>query len=538
MSIYNEIKFGKEAQDEIFEGARIVAKAVASTLGPNGRTSIIDGFNGTNYIITKDGVSVAKAVGKLKNQYQNIGANVIKNIASETAKTGDGTSTASVLGLSMIENGRKYLASGVKQSDLKKGIDCATKMAIEKIKSKSKSIRSQSDIKNVATIASNNDTFIGNLVANAYSQIGDDGILTVEDSQRTETYLEFVEGLQFNNGYESPYFVNNEKMTCELKNPYILITDEEINNLNILGKILNQIAQEGRSLLMIASGYGGQTIPALVVNAMNKTLQVCAVKCPEFGELRKESLNDIAILTGGTFISESVGKSLIKMEMSDLGSAEKVVITKEDTLIVGGKGDKSAINDRVEYIKSQIEVENVDAKKEKMKKRVASLNGGVCVLRVYADNEVQMKELKDRIEDTICSVKASVKDGIVLGGGVTMLKVASELEPPKELTDNQICGFNIVKNALEMPIRQLAKNSGVSDDVIVEKTISESDGEKSGYNFATMEWDDNLFDKVVDPTLVETSALKNASSFVGLYLNTEVVITTVNEEENKNCNCK
>ena len=538
MSIYNEVKFGKEAQDEIFEGARIVAKAVASTLGPNGRTSIIDGFNGTNYTITKDGVSVAKAVGKLKNQYQNIGANVIKNIASETAKTGDGTSTASVLGLSMIENGRKYLASGVKQSDLKKGIDCATKMAIEKIKSKSKSIRSQSDIKNVATIASNNDTFIGNLVANAYSQIGDDGILTVVDSQRTETYLEFVEGLQFNNGYESPYFVNNEKMTCELKNPYILITDEEINNLNILGKILNQIAQEGRSLLMIASGYGGQTIPALVVNAMNKTLQVCAVKCPEFGELRKESLNDIAILTGGTFISESVGKSLIKMEMSDLGSAEKVVITKEDTLIVGGKGDKSAINDRVEYIKSQIEVENVDAKKEKMKKRVASLNGGVCVLRVYADNEVQMKELKDRIEDTICSVKASVKDGIVLGGGVTMLKVASELEPPKELTDNQICGFNIVKNALEMPIRQLAKNSGVSDDVIVEKTISESDGEKSGYNFATMEWDDNLFDKVVDPTLVETSALKNASSFVGLYLNTEVVITTVNEEENKNCNCK
>ena len=538
MPIYNEVKFGNEAQDDIYEGAKIVAKAVASSLGPNGKCGIIDGFNGTSYTVTKDGVSIAKAVGKLKNQYQNIGANLVKNIASETAKTGDGTTTSAVLGIAMLANGRKYLASGVKPSDLKKGIECATKMAVEKIKSKSKSIRSQSDIKNVATIASNNDSYIGNLVADAYSQIGDDGILTVEDSQKTETYLEFVEGLQFNNGYESPYFVNNEKMSCELKNPYILITDEEINNLNILGRILNQIANEGRSLLIIASGYGGQTIPALVVNAVNKTLQVCAVKCPEFGEMRKESLTDIAVLTGGTFISESLGKSLLKMEMSDLGTAEKVVVTKEDTLIVGGKGDKESINERLEHIKSQIEVETVEAKKEKMRKRVASLNGGVCVLRVYADNEVEMKELKDRIEDTICSVKASVKEGIVLGGGVTLLKVASELTPPKELTENQVCGFNIVKESLEVPIRQLAENSGVSDDVIVEKTLEQSDGEKSGYNFVTMEWDNNLFDKVVDPTLVEISALKNASSFVALYLNTEVVITTVNEDEEKKCNCK
>lgn len=536
MSIYNEVKFGQDAQTDIYEGAKVVATAVASSLGPNGKFGIIEGFNGTSYSVTKDGVSIAKAVGKLKNKYQNIGANIMKNIASETAKVGDGTTTSSILGLSMLENGRKYLASGVKASDLKKGIDIATKMAVDKIKEKSKSIRSQSDILNVATIASNNDSFIGNLVGEAYSQIGDNGILTVEDSQKTETYLEFVEGLQFNNGYESQYFVNTDKMTCELKNPYILITDEEINNLNVLGKILNQIATEGRSLLMIANGYGGQTMPALVVNAVNKSLQVCAVKCPEFGEMRKESLKDIAVLTGGSFISESLGKSLAKMTMSDLGSAEKVVVSKDTTLIVGGKADKNAIDERISYIKGQIENETVDAKKEKMRKRVASLDGGVCILRVYADNDVAMKELKDRIEDTICSVKASVKEGIVLGGGVTMLKVASELEPPKELNDNQICGFNIVKDALQMPIRQLAKNSGVSEDVIVEKTLADTDGEKSGFNFATMEWDENLFDKVVDPTLVEISALKNASSFVSLYLNTEVVITTVEEDEKK-CNC-
>ena len=534
--MYNEVKFGKEAQDEIYEGAKIVAKTVASSLGPNGKCGLIEGYNGTNYTVTKDGVSLAKAVAKLQNPYQNIGANVIKNIANATAKTGDGTSTASVLGLAMLEEGRKYVASGVKTSDLKKGIECATKLAVEKIKAKSKTIRSQDDIRNVSTIASNNDSFIGDLITKAYSQIGDNGILIPEDSPKMETYLEFVEGLQFDSGYESQYFANNDKLTCEFKNPYILVTDEEINNLAILKNILNPIANEGRPLLIIANGYGGQTMPTLVVNALNKSIQVCAVKSPEFGELRKEMLIDIAILTGATFISESFGTNLSQIQMSDLGSAEKVVVTKENTLIVNGNGNKDEINERINLLKSQIEVETTEAKKDKMKKRLASLDGGVCILRVFANNEVELKELKDRIEDTICSVKASVKEGIVLGGGVTLLKVAEELEPPKELTSDQICGFNIVKKALQSPIRQLAKNSGLSDDVIVDRVLKESDGEKSGYNFATMEWDDNLFDKVVDPTLVETSALENASSFVGLYFNTEVVITTVVEED-KNCNC-
>ena len=534
MSIYNEVKFGKEAREEIYKGAKIVASAVASSLGPNGRLALIEGFNGTSYTETKDGVSIAKAVGKLENPYQNIGANIMKNIANETAKVGDGTSSSNVLALSMLEKGHKYLNRGVKASELKKGIDCATKLAIEKIKEKSKQIRNETDVLNIATIASNNDEKIGKLVADATSQIGEDGILTVEDSQKTETYLEFVEGMQFNNGWESQYFVNNvNRMTCEFKNPYILITDEEINNLNVIGKILNQIAQEGRSLIIIANGYGGQVIPALVYNAVNKTLEVCAVKAPEFGEMRKEILTDMAILTGGSFISESVGKSLLKMDMSDLGTAEKVVVSKDDTLIVGGKCDKAVLNERVNYIKSELENETVEAKKEKMRKRIASLTGGVCVLRVYADNDVAMKELKDRIEDTICSVKASIKEGIVLGGGVTLLKVSSELEPPKELTHGEKCGFDIVKTALESPIRQLAKNCDVSEKKIVKYTLKNSDGEKSGYNFATMNWDENLFDKVVDPTLVEVSALKNSASFIGNYLNTEVVITTVNEDENK-----
>ena len=531
MSIYNDVKFGKEAQDEIYRGAKLVADSVASTLGPNGHCSIIDGFNNMNYTITKDGVSVAKAISKLKNSYQNIGANVIKNIASETAKCGDGTSTSSVLGLAMLEEGRKYLASGIKPIDLKKGIECATKLAVEKIKSKAKTIRNQDDIKNIATIASNNDSNIGGLVAKATSQIGDDGILTVEDSPKMETYLEFVEGMQLDNGFASQYFINNEKLTCEFKNPYILITDEEINNLNMIGKILQEVANEGRPLLLIASDFGGQALPTLIYNAVNNKLQVCAVKAPEFGEIRKEILADIATLTNGSFISKSLGTDLLHMSKDDLGTCEKIVANKDNTLIIGGHGEKSVIKDRINTLKKEIEIEPTEAKKEKMKKRLASLTGGVCVLRVYANNEVELKELKDRIEDTICSVKASMKEGIVLGGGVTLLKVASELEPPKELTSDQVCGFNLVKKALESPIRQLAKNSGISDDVIVDKVLKESDGEKSGFNFATMEWDDNLFDKVVDPTLVEVSALENASSFIGLYFNTEVVITTVIEND-------
>ena len=535
-NLYNDVKFGKEAQDEIYEGAKVVAKAVGSSLGPNGRLGIIEGFNGINYTITKDGVSIAKAISKLKNQYQNIGADVIKNIANESAKTGDGTTTATVLGFAMLEEGRKYLASGVNPHDLKKGIDCATKMALEKIKAKSKTIRNHEDIKNIASIASNNDNSIGELVANAYSQIGDDGILTVEDSNKMETYLEFVEGLQFDNGYTSQYFINNEKLTCEFKNPYILVTDEEINNINSIAKIITEVANEGKQLLIIANDFGSQVLPILVYNTINNKLQVCAVKAPEFGELRKETLMDIATLSGATFISKSVGTELVRMTKEDLGTAEKVVVSKDNTLIIGGNGDKSSINDRIEILKRQIEVESTEAKKDKMKKRLASLTGGICVLRVYANNDVEMKELKDRVEDTICSVKASLKDGIVLGGGVTLLKVASELEPPKELTSNQICGFNIVKKVLESPIRKLAENSGISDDVIVDKVLKESDGEKSGFNFATMEWDDNLFDKVVDPTLVELTALENASSFVGLYFNTDVVITTQIEEDT-NCNC-
>lgn len=532
---YNKVTFGKEALDKVYKGAETVAKSVATSLGPDGKCALIEGFGGNNFTVTKDGVSIARAIAKLEDPIENMGANLVKRIAELSGNNaGDGTSTASVLGLSMLSEGRKYLASGIRTADLKKGIDTATKLAVEKINAKSKNIRSQDDIKNIATISSNNDENIGKLVSEAYSQIGEDGILTVDDSKKTETYLEFVEGLKFDNGYMSPYFVNNDKLTCEFKNPYILITDDEINNLAIIGNVLNDVAREGRPILIIASDFGGQTIPALVVNNMNNKLIVCAVKCPEFGEYRKEILIDIATITNGTFISSSMGKNLKDVTVNDLGTCEKIVVTKSDTLIIGAVASKDVIDERINFIKKQIEDETADAKKDKLKKRLASLSGGVCVLRVFANNEVEMKELKDRIEDTICSVKASVKDGIVLGGGVTLLKVSEEFEPPKELTSDQICGFNIVKKALQSPIRQLAENSGLSADVIVDKILKESDGEKSGFNFATKEWDENLFDKVVDPTLVETNAIKNASSVIGLYLTTEVAITTETKDDGIN----
>ena len=535
MASYNKVTFGKEALDKVYNGAEIVAKSVATSLGPDGKCALIEGFGGNNFTVTKDGVSIAKAIAKLEDPVENMGANLVKRIAELSGdNAGDGTSTASILGLSMLSEGRKYLASGVKTSDLKKGIDCATNLAIEKIKEKSKEIRNQDDIKNIATISSNNDEFIGKLVSDAFTQIGDDGILTVDDSQKTQTYLEFVEGLKFDSGYVSNYFINNDRLTCEFKNPYILVTDEEINNLTLIGKVLQLVAQSGRPLLIIASDFGGQVIPALVVNTVNKALDVCAVKCPEFGEYRKEILKDIAIITNSTYISSSLGKGLSELTLDDLGTCERVVVTKNDTLIVGSACSEEILKERTDFIKAQIENETTEAKKEKMKKRVASLNGGICVLRVFANNEVEMKELKDRIEDTICSVKASIKEGIVLGGGITLLKVSEEIKPPKDLTSDQLCGFNLVKKALQSPIRQLAENSGLSPDVVVDKVLKDSDGETNGYNFATKEWDNNLFDKVVDPTLVETNALKNASSVIGLYLTTEVAITTETKGEDNN----
>ena len=535
MVSYNKVTLGKEALDKVYKGAEVVAKAVATSLGPDGKCALIEGFGGNNFTVTKDGVSIAKAIAKLEDPIENMGANLVKRIAELSGdNAGDGTSSASVLGLSMLTEGRKYLASGVKTSDLKKGIDCATNLAVEKIKEKSKTIRNQEDIKNIATISSNNDKTIGKLVSEAFTQIGEDGILTVDDSKKTETYLEFVEGLKFDSGYVTNYFANNERLTCEFKNPLILVTDEEINNIALLGNVLNSVAQANRPLLIIGSEFGGQTIPVLVTNKFKNILDVCAVKCPEFGEYRKEILTDIATITNATFISSSMDKKLTEVRMEDLGTCEKVVVTKNDTLIVGASCDEKTLKDRTDFIKAQIKEETSDVKKEKLKKRLASLNGGICVLRVFANNEVEMKELKDRIEDTICSVKASIKEGIVLGGGVTLLKISEELEPPKELNADQICGFNLVKKALQSPIRQLAQNSGLSDDVVVDRVLKESDSEKSGFNFATKEWDENLFDKVVDPTLVEINALKNASSVIGLYLTTEVAITTeIKDDGNK-----
>lgn len=435
----------------------------------------------------------------------------------------------------MVKEGRKALNSGVASSELKKGIDLATEQAIKLIKEKSIEIRSVDDIKTIATIASNNDERIGNLVSEAFEKVGENGLITVNESQTTSTYLDFVEGMQIEKrGYVNPYLVSNpEKMINEMKDAYVLVTDESVTNVQVIGNILQNVAQSGKPLLIIAGEFGGEVVPTLVLNHMKGVLKVCAINAPEYGQMRKEMLQDIATLTGATFFSSSIGNSLEKATLNDLGIASKIVVTKDDTTIIDGKGNEEEIANRVDLIKSQLEDDSNKSNFDNLKKRLAKLTGGVCVLNVSGDSNIEMKELKDRIEDTIASVKASVKEGIVLGGGVTLLNVSKELTCPNDLSTDAINGFNLVKKALEEPIRQLARNSGVSEDVIVEKTLKDSNG-KSGYNFATLDWDENLFDKVVDPTLVEISALKNASSVVGLFLTTESAIVQIEDEK---CNC-
>lgn len=532
---YNDVVFGSDALDKIYNGIEKIAKAVNCSLGPRGKLSIIENpFKGSP-TITKDGVSIARAFGKLKDPYENLGASLIKEVPSKSNDVGDGTTTATVLAYSLVKEGRKALNSGVASSELKKGIDLATEQAIKLIKEKSIEIRSVDDIKTIATIASNNDEKIGNLVSEAFEKVGENGLITVNESPTISTYLDFVEGMQIEKrGYVNPYLVSNpEKMINEMKDAYVLVTDESVTNVQVIGNILQNVAQSGKPLLIIAGEFGGEVVPTLVLNHMKGVLKVCAINAPEYGQMRKEMLQDIATLTGATFFSSSIGNSLEKATLNDLGIASKIVVTKDDTTIIDGKGNEEEIANRVDLIKSQLEDDSNKSNFDNLKKRLAKLTGGVCVLNVSGDSNIEMKELKDRIEDTIASVKASVKEGIVLGGGVTLLNVSKELTCPNDLSTDAINGFNLVKKALEEPIRQLARNSGVSEDVIVEKTLKDSNG-KSGYNFATLDWDENLFDKVVDPTLVEISALKNASSVVGLFLTTESAIVQIEDEK---CNC-
>lgn len=527
----NKLVFDEDARKQIFSGVEKVAKAVAVSLGPKGSLAVIETPIGTP-IVTKDGVSIAKAI-TLEDPMENLGASLIKEVASKSGKIGDGTSTSSILGYAMSREGLKVLSSGASSTALRKGIEIATDKAVKAIRKHSVDIRDKKDITNVAKIASNNDEELANLISEAFEHIGENGTITVAESPKAETYLDYTEGMSFGNGLVSPHFITNpEKLTAEFSDALVLVTDMTIQNIQTFAPLLNTVAKSGKPLFIIAEDYAGEVLPVLIVNKLNGVINVGAVKAPYFGDARKGLLEDIALVTGANFISKSVGRSIDSITTADLGHADKIISSKDETTIINNGVD---VSERIEYLKKQIAEETSDYAREKLEERLAKLSGGVCVLNVYADTEPEMKERKDRIEDTLASVRASMKEGIVTGGGVTLLKVSEEIKEdvPDSLTADEGIGYNLVAKALEEPARQLAYNAGLSADIMV-NDILKSKSDKSGYNIATGEWEENLFDIVVDPTLVEVSALQNASSIVGLLLNTKVAVTTIKEEKANN----
>lgn len=524
----NKLVFDEDARKQIFSGVEKVAKAVAVSLGPKGSLAVIETPIGTP-IVTKDGVSIAKAI-TLEDPMENLGASLIKEVASKSGKIGDGTSTSSILGYAMSREGLKVLSSGASSTALRKGIEIATDKAVKAIRKHSVDIRDKKDITNVAKIASNNDEELANLISEAFEHIGENGTITVAESPKAETYLDYTEGMSFDNGLVSPHFITNpEKLTAEFSDALVLVTDMTIQNIQTFAPLLNTVAKSGKPLFIIAEDYAGEILPVLIVNKLNGVINVGAVKAPYFGDARKGLLEDIALVTGANLISKSLGRSIDSITTSDLGHADKIIANKDETTIINNGVD---VSERIEYLKKQIAEETSDYAREKLEERLAKLSGGVCVLNVYADTEPEMKERKDRIEDTLASVRASMKEGIVTGGGVTLLKVSEEIKKniPDSLNADEKIGYNLVAKALEEPARQLAYNAGLSADIMV-NDILKSKSDKSGYNIATGEWEENLFDVVVDPTLVEVSALQNASSIVGLLLNTKVAVTTIKEEK-------
>ncbi len=517
------IKFNTESRDLLKSGVDQLANAVKVTLGPKGRNVIIDKKFGAPHI-TKDGVSVAKEV-ELEDPFENMGAQLIKEVASKTGDSaGDGTTTATVLAQSIIGVGLKNVTAGANPMDLKRGIDKAVAKVVECIKEQSEEIGDDyTKIENVARISANNDEEIGKLIADAMRTVKKEGVITVEEAKGTDTTVDVVEGMQFDRGYISPYFMNNaEKMTCEMDQPYILIYDKKISNLQDLLPILEPIAKQGRSLLIIAEDVESQALATLVLNSMRGSLKICAVKAPGFGDRRKEMLQDIAILTGGVVISEEVGLKLENATVEMLGQADKVTVDKEKTTIVDGAGDKEAIQQRVATIKAQIEKTTSDYDREKLQERLAKLAGGVAVLHVGAASEVEMKEKKDRVDDALCATRAAMEEGIVPGGGVAYIRATAALEGLKGANDDEQLGIEIVKRAIEEPMRQIVANAGKEGAVIVQK-VKEGKGD-FGYNARADKFENFLAAGVIDPAKVTRVALENAASIAGMFLTTECVI--------------
>ncbi len=524
------IKFNTEARELLKKGVDQLADTVKVTLGPKGRNVVIERKFGAPHI-TKDGVSVAKEV-ELADPYANLGAQMVKEVASKTGDdAGDGTTTATLLAQAIINTGLKNVTAGANPMDLKRGIDKAVAKVVASIKEQAQEIDNSTEkIEQVATVSANNDNEIGKLIAEAMKKVGKEGVITVEEAKGTETHVDVVEGMQFDRGYISPYFVTNtEKMEAALDSPYILIYDKKVSTMKDLLPILEKAAQTGRPLLIIAEDVDGEALATLVVNRLRGSLKVAAVKAPGFGDRRKEMLQDIAILTGGTFISEETGLKLENAELSMLGVAEKVTITKENTTIVNGKGDKEAIKERTAQIKSQIANTKSDYDREKLQERLAKLAGGVAVLYVGAPTEVEMKEKKDRVDDALCATRAAVEEGIVPGGGVTYIRATEALESLKGDNDDETTGIEIVRRAIEEPLRQIVVNGGKEGAVIVQK-IKEGKGDY-GYNARTDAYENLLSAGVIDPAKVTRVALENAASIAGMLLTTECII--VEEKEDK-----
>jgi len=525
-----EVKFHDSARHRIIAGVNILADAVKVTLGPKGRNVVLERSFGAP-TITKDGVSVAKEI-ELKDKFENMGAQMVKEVASKTSDVaGDGTTTATVLAQAIVQEGMKYVAAGMNPMDLKRGIDKAVDAVVGELKKLSKPTTTSKEIAQVGAISANADENIGKIISDAMEKVGKEGVITVEDGSGLANELEVVEGMQFDRGYLSPYFINNaDKQQAVLDNPFVLLHDKKISNIRDLLPVLEQVAKAGRPLLIIAEDCDGEALATLVVNNIRGILKTCAVKAPGFGDRRKAMLEDIAILTGGTVISDEVGLTLEKAALNDLGQAKRIEVGKEETTIIDGAGDTNQIEGRVKNIRKQIDEATSDYDKEKLQERVAKLAGGVALIKVGAATEMEMKEKKARVEDALHATRAAVEEGIVAGGGVALLRARSAISGLKGSNHDQDAGIKIVSRALEEPLRQIVANAGAEPSVVINKVL---EGKGSfGYNAATDEYGDLVQMGVLDPTKVTRYALQNAASVAGLILTTDAMVAELPKEEN------
>jgi chaperonin GroEL len=524
-----EVRFSDDARQQMIKGVGILANAVKITLGPKGRNVVLDKSFGAP-TVTKDGVSVAKEI-ELDNKFENMGAQMVKEVASQTSdKAGDGTTTATVLAQSILTEGLKSVAAGMNPMDLKRGIDKAVSAAVEELKNLSKPCADEKAIAQVGTISANADETIGDIIAKAMGKVGKEGVITVEDGSGLENELDVVEGMQFDRGYLSPYFITNQQtMSTELENPLILLHDKKISNIRDMLPILEGVAKAGKSLLIIAEDVDGEALATLVVNTIRGVVKVAAVKAPGFGDRRKAMLQDIAILTGGQVIAEEVGLSLEKASIDDLGSAKRVSITKENTTIIDGAGKPKEIEDRVNQIRAQIEEATSDYDKEKLQERVAKLAGGVAVIKVGAATEVEMKEKKARVEDALHATRAAVEEGVVPGGGVALIRAKQSVKELKGNNPDQDMGIKIAMRAMEEPLRQIVANAGGESSVILNQ-VAENEG-NYGYNAANDEFGDMVAMGILDPTKVTRSALQNAASIAALMITTEAMVAELPKKD-------